>query len=92
MVGGDLSLITGLAIFFTVMSMIAVYRVIKGPTITDRLIAADTIGIFMSLVMLMLALYYDVYLLIDIVLAYAILLFIDILIYAKYFERGELYK
>lgn len=85
-------MIIGLAIFFTVLSIIVSYRVVVGPTITDRLIGADTIGIFMSMVMLMIALEYDIYLLVDIVLAYAVLLFIDMLIYAKYFEHGELYK
>jgi len=85
-------MIIGLAVFFTVLSIIVSYRVIVGPTLTDRLIGADTIGIFMSLVMLMIALHYDLYLLIDIVLAYAVLLFIDMLIYAKYFEHGELYR
>jgi len=85
-------MIIGLAVFFTVLSVIVSYRVIVGPTLTDRLIGADTIGIFMSLVMLMIALHYDLYLLIDIVLAYAVLLFIDMLIYAKYFEHGELYR
>ena len=85
-------MIIGLAIFFTVLSIIVSYRVVVGPTITDRLIGADTIGIFMSLVMLMIALEYDISLLVDIVLAYAVLLFIDMLIYAKYFEHGELYR
>ena len=85
-------MIIGFAIFFTILSIIVSYRVVVGPTITDRLIGADTIGIFMSLVMLMIALEYDIYLLVDIVLAYAVLLFIDMLIYAKYFEHGELYK
>ncbi|RCW60307.1 MULTISPECIES: monovalent cation/H+ antiporter complex subunit F [Halanaerobium] len=85
-------MIIGLAIFFTILSVIVSYRVVVGPTITDRLIGADTIGIFMSLVMLMIALEYDIYLLVDIVLAYAVLLFIDMLIYAKYFEHGELYR
>ncbi|SFM04459.1 monovalent cation/H+ antiporter complex subunit F [Halanaerobium salsuginis] len=85
-------MIIGLAIFFTILSLIASYRVVIGPTITDRLIGADTIGIFMSMVMLMIALYYDIALLVDIILAYAVLLFIDMLIYAKYFEHGELYK
>jgi len=85
-------MIIGLAIFFTVLSIIVSYRVVVGPTITDRLIGADTIGIFMSMVMLMIALKYDIALLVDIVLAYAVLLFIDMLIYAKYFEHGELYR
>ncbi|SDK73341.1 monovalent cation/H+ antiporter complex subunit F [Halanaerobium congolense] len=85
-------MIIGLAAFFAVLSFIVSYRVVVGPTITDRLIGADTIGIFMSMVMLMIALEYDMFLLVDIVLAYAVLLFIDMLIYAKYFEHGELYR
>lgn len=85
-------MIVGLAIFFSILSIIVSYRVVVGPTITDRLIGADTIGIFMSMVMLMIALEYDILLLVDIVLAYAVLLFIDMLIYAKYFEHGELYR
>jgi len=85
-------MITGFAIFFSILSIIVSYRVVVGPTITDRLIGADTIGIFMSMVMLMIALKYDVAMLVDIVLAYAVLLFIDMLIYAKYFEHGELYR
>ncbi|MFW5995890.1 MAG: monovalent cation/H+ antiporter complex subunit F [Halanaerobiaceae bacterium] len=80
------------AVFFAVLAIISSYRLIFGPTITDRLIAADTIGIFMSLLMLLLGIHYNISLLIDLVLAYAVLLFVDILIFAKYFEHGELYK
>ena len=81
-----------MAIFFVVLSIITLYRLIVGPTITDRLVAADTIGIFMSIVMLLIGLYYDMALLVDIVLGYAVLLFVDILIFSKYFEHRELYK
>ncbi len=81
-----------MAIFFAILSIITLYRLIVGPTITDRLVAADTIGIFMSIVMLLIGLYYDMALLVDIVLGYAVLLFVDILIFSKYFEHRELYK
>jgi len=81
-----------MAIFFVILSIITLYRLIVGPTITDRLIAADTIGIFMAIVMLLIGLYYDMGLLVDIVLGYAVLLFVDILIFSKYFEHRELYK
>jgi multicomponent Na+:H+ antiporter subunit F len=92
MVRGDISMIIGMAIFLVVLAMISSYRLIIGPTITDRLIAADTMIIFISLVILLLALYINIELLIDIVLSYAILLFVDVLIFAKYFEYKELYK
>lgn len=85
-------MIIGMAIFLVFLIIIVSYRVIVGPTLTDRLIAADTIGIFMSMVMLLIGLHYNIELMVDIVLAYAVLLFVDILIFAKYFEHGELYK
>lgn len=85
-------MIIGLAVFFVILAIISSYRLIKGPTITDRLISADTIGIFMAIVILLIGLYYNITLLVDIVLAYTILLFVDILIFAKYFEHRELYK
>ncbi len=85
-------MILTMAIFFVVLSLITLYRLIKGPTITDRLIAADTIGVFMAIVMLLISLQYNISLLVDIVLAYAILLFVDILIFSKYFEHRELHK
>jgi len=85
-------MILGLACFLIILAIITTYRVITGPTLTDRLIAADTIGIFMAMVMLLLGLYFNIILLVDIVLAYAILLFVDILIFAKYLEHRELYK
>ncbi len=85
-------MILTLACFLIILALITSYRVVIGPTITDRLIAADIIGIFMATVMLLLGLHFNISLLIDIVLAYAILLFIDMLIFAKYFEYRELYK
>lgn len=85
-------MILGLAIFFVILAFLTLYRLIIGPTITDRLIAADTVGIFMGLVMLLIGLYYDIGLLVDIVLAYAVLFFVDMLIFAKFFEHKELYK
>jgi len=85
-------MIIGMAIFLILLAMVTSYRLIKGPTITDRLIAADTIIIFISLVILLLALFINIRMLVDIVLAYAILLSVDVLIFAKYFEYKELYK
>ena len=85
-------MIIGLAIFFTILALLVVIRAILGPTITDRLIAADSIGIFLTIVILLIGVHYDIELLVDISLGYAILLFIDMLIFAKYFEHKELYK
>ena len=85
-------MIIGLAIFFFFFFLLILIRSVLGPTITDRLIAADSIGIFLTLVILLIGVYYEISLFIDISLGYAILLFIDMLIFSKYFEHEELYK
>jgi len=85
-------MIIGLAIFFTIASLLILIRAVLGPTITDRLIAADSIGIFLTLVILLIGVHYEIELFVDISLGYAILLFIDMLIFSKYFEHEELYK
>ena len=85
-------MIIGLAIFFTITSLLILIRAVLGPTITDRLIAADSIGIFLTLVILLIGVHYEIELFVDISLGYAILLFIDMLIFSKYFEHEELYK
>lgn len=85
-------MIIAMAVLFTLLAITTLWRLIAGPTITDRLIAADTIGIFLALVMLLIGLYYNIGLLVDIVLAYAVLFFVDILIFSKFFEHRELYK
>ncbi|ACL69961.1 monovalent cation/H+ antiporter complex subunit F [Halothermothrix orenii] len=81
-----------MSIFLSLLAIMCLYRVIVGPTIPDRLIAADSIGVLLSMVILMVGLYFNIEILIDVVLAYAVLLFVDVLIFAKYFEHKELFK
>lgn len=85
-------MILGFTIWFLLLAIITTIRIIIGPTITDRLLGADTIGIFFSIVLLLLGIHFNISLFIDIVLAYAVLLFVDVLIFAKYFEHRELHK
>ena len=42
-------LFNGTAIIFAIFSLILIYRVIKGPTIIDRVLSADAIDILMVL-------------------------------------------
>ena len=65
------------------------YRVLVGPTVPDRLVAADTIGLLLALVMVLLAHHYALNPLYDVALVYAVLQFADVLIVAKYIEREE---
>lgn len=63
------------------------YRIIKGPTVFDRIAAADAIGIMFLLILVLLSLYFKRDIFIDVAIVFALLLFTDTLIMAKYFSN-----
>ncbi len=68
------------------------YRVIAGPTVPDRMAAVDVTGLLIAMLMVLLASHFGFSPFYDIVLVYAALLFVDIMIMAKYLEYKELYR
>jgi len=68
------------------------YRVVVGPTVPDRIVAADAMTVIMTTALAVLSLVFENGVFLDIALAFAILSFADVLIMAKYFEHGELHK
>lgn len=85
-------MIVGLAIFLSVLVLMSTYRIWVGPTVPDRLIGADTAGILLAMIMLLTGLHFNLRVMVDVVLVFAILQFVDLLIFAKYYEHGELFK
>lgn len=84
------SFIIFISISLTIIIIIPFYRVIKGPTVFDRLLGAGAIGTKTVVLILLLGLLFkrlDMF--VDIALAYAILSFISSLIIAKYFSTEK---
>ncbi len=78
------------AIGLTVIIAIPAYRVVKGPTIFDRLVGTNAIATKTIVLILLIGyLYGRVDMFIDITLAYAVLGFIGSLAIAKYFAIKE---
>lgn len=78
------------AIGLTIIIIIPFYRVIKGPTVFDRLLGAGAIGTKTLVLILLLGLLFNrLEMFIDIALAYAILNFISSLVIAKYFSTEK---
>lgn len=76
-----------LAIVLSVIITLPFYRVLKGPTIFDRLLGASAIGTkTLVLVCLIGFLYGRIELFVDIALAYAVLNFIGLVAVARYFQ------
>ncbi|MEW6067152.1 MAG: monovalent cation/H+ antiporter complex subunit F [Nitrospirota bacterium] len=75
-----------------ILSLICLYRGIFGPTDIDRIIGVGVVGTKTLIILLLIGLLYkrlDMF--VDIALVYAILNFIGVLIFAKYFiKKGVL--
>lgn len=81
-----------LTVIYIVLSGVSFIRFLTVLTIPDRLIIAGVIGILLAMAMLYIAVFSNLFYLVDLVLIYSILLFVDLLVFAKYFEHRELYK
>ncbi len=74
------------AICFATMALVLVYRLIKGPTAADRVVAADSIDILVDMAMILFAMYSGRSIYVDIAFITAIFGFIGTLIISKYLE------
>lgn len=75
------------ALFLSVV--MAIIRVVKGPTAPDRIVGLDTINTIVIVSMVIFGLATGSVLYIDVAIVYALLSFISTLFIAKYLEGGE---
>jgi len=83
------------AVFLTIIIAVPIIRVVKGPTVFDRLLATNAIATKTIVLITLIGFIFDrIDMFLDITLAYAILGFIGSLLIAKYLtseakEKGE---
>ena len=85
----DILIYISLAILLLAMLMM-LYRVVKGPTTADRVIALDSIGIALISVVELLSILLDTTLYFEVILLLSILAFIGTVAFSKFLERGEI--
>ncbi|WP_214739604.1 MULTISPECIES: Na(+)/H(+) antiporter subunit F1 [unclassified Exiguobacterium] len=85
----DVLIYISLAILVLAMLMM-LYRVVKGPTTADRVIALDSIGIALISVVALLSILLDTTLYFEVILLLSILAFIGTVAFSKFLERGEI--
>jgi len=76
------------AICFVVLALVLLYRVIKGPSVVDRAVAADSVDILTDMALVIYALYTGRSVYLDIALVTAILGFVGSVMVARYLEGG----
>jgi multicomponent Na+:H+ antiporter subunit F len=76
-----------LALFFCVV--MAMIRIVKGPTAPDRVVGLDTINTIVIVSMVIFGAAYQTVIYIDVAIVYALLSFVSTLFIAKYLQGGE---
>lgn len=73
-------------IFYAVLAIILLYRVLKGPSVVDRAVASDSIDILTAVALIVFSVYSNRSIYLDIALVIAILGFIGTILIARYLE------
>lgn len=77
-----------ITIFIALLMLLTLYRVVVGPTVFDRVIAAALIGTHSILLVVLLGFVYGrIEMFVDLAIVYALLNFVVIIAAAKYLER-----
>ena len=75
------------AIAMVVLALALIYRILKGPTVADRVAALDTLDLVISLALAVYSLYTGRGIYLDIALVVALLGFISTVFVGRYIER-----
>lgn len=76
-------------IFLFIAVLMAVIRIIKGPTAPDRIVGLDTINTIVVVSMVIFGAAYNEVIYIDVAIVYALLSFVSTLFIAKYLQGDE---
>lgn len=80
--------ITLLCVSLSMLGLI--YRVIKGPSIPDRVVALDAIGINLIAIVALVSMLLDTFAFLEVILLLGILAFLGTVAFSKFLEKGEI--
>ncbi|WP_432360219.1 Na(+)/H(+) antiporter subunit F1 [Sporosarcina sp. UB5] len=79
------------SLILVVLAMIGIMvRVFRGPSVPDRLIALDGIGVMLISAIALISILFDTIFFIDVILLIAIMSFIGTVSFSKFIEKGEI--
>jgi multicomponent Na+:H+ antiporter subunit F len=82
---------TWIALILVVLAIIGIMiRIFRGPSLPDRLIALDAVGVLLISTIALISIVFDTIFFIDVILLIAIMSFIATVSFAKFIEKGEI--
>lgn len=77
-------------VFFAIAIGIALYRLIRGPSLPDRVISLDFIGINLISIIAVVSVFFHTKAFLEVILILGILAFISTIAFSRFIERGVL--
>ncbi|AQY52436.1 Na(+)/H(+) antiporter subunit F1 [Listeria weihenstephanensis] len=82
--------VLSIALFlYSVSIFLYLYRILKGPTTSDKVVALDSIGMNLVAIVALLSMLLDTSAYLDVILLIALLAFIGTVSFAKFIEKGK---
>ena len=80
-----------ISLLIVILSMAGMlYRVFRGPSIPDRLIALDGVGVMLISATALMSMLFETKFFIEVILLIAIMSFIGTVAFSKFIEKGEI--
>ena len=80
----------GMVILISLSMVAFIYRLIIGPSVPDRVVALDSLGVALIAMIGLISILADTSFFLDIILLLAILAFIGTVAFSKFLEKGEI--
>ncbi len=75
-------------VFIGLATLMAVWRIIRGPTLSDRVVGLDAATTITMVLLVMIGFFSNRYIYLDVSLVYGVLAFLGVVAIARYFEGG----
>ncbi len=85
----NFSLYTGVSVLLVFIALFASYRLFIGPTIYDRIVSLNVVGVIITIILILISMETDLGLYLDIALSFVMLDFVGTIALVKYLEGGE---
>ncbi|MFW6064354.1 MAG: monovalent cation/H+ antiporter complex subunit F [Candidatus Natronoplasma sp.] len=87
--GVHLTLYNAVSIILVFIALLASYRLFVGPTVYDRLVSLNVVGVLITIILIVISVETDLGLYLDIALSFVMLDFVGTIALVKYLEGGE---
>ena len=84
-----MTLLSAVSFLLIFLGLFSSYRLFIGPTVYDRLISLNVVGVIVTIVLVIMSIETSLGLYLDVAISFVMLQFVGTIAFAKYLEGGE---